>query len=401
LACLVPERSLKTSPTRTFNSPVGVWLGVHGDRWVENAIDSVERQTEGSLDVVVALNGPSSWAEERLTAWQHNSRHAITVVINDRNLGPLGSWYANRDLIRTPWVALLHQDDVYLEDHISTLAAAADSAPHDVIAVFTTMDGVTEDGTPQAAPPMRNRHLDLAPSAVTVQEIIRRHPLPTPASALRNPGGYVDGLAWYDSGAPDSEWFVHLACRGRFRVLDDVSVLYRQPATSESSQTGWESRAWQWAQSLDRFIQSEDFGTFIGTLNSDQRTTVAQGILDAIPARYPTSPAFAFLQFAAAQRMAEAWDYAPGPATDLLLDFLAAGGESAATRNLESVVGPSTMPDPRTADMSALLGAPPQASRADRAARRLYRRYGHWLPRWCQEAGYSAYDRLRPRRGAQ
>jgi hypothetical protein len=380
---------------------MGVWVGLVGDRWVSNAIDSVERQTQNCLDVVAVLNGPSEGAEQQLTAWQQTSRHSITVAVNDRNLGPLGSWYTNRDLIITPWVALFHQDDVYLEHHISTLAAASASAPNDVVAVFTTMEGIAEDGTPQAAPPMRNRHLDLAPSVVTVPEIIRRHPLPTPASALRNPAGYVDGLAWYDSGANDSEWFAHLACRGRFRVLADVTVQYRQPATSESSQTGWESRAWQWAQSLDRLVQSEDFGSFLGTLSPGQRHDAAQSILDAIPARYPASPAFAFLQFAAAQRMAEVWDYAPGPATDLLLDFLAAGGKSAATRNLESLVGSSTVADPRSGDVTALLGVAPQAGRADRLGRTLYKRYGHRLPSWAQDAAYSMYDRIRSNRGAR
>ena len=401
LAWAVPSRRLLPPPSRSVTSPIGVWLGVYGDRWVGNAIDSVERQTQDCLDVVVALNGPASQAEARLLEWQKSSRHSVTVAVNDRNLGPLGSWYANRDLLSTRWVALLHQDDVYLESHIATLAAAATSAPNDVVGVFTTMEGITEEGAPQAAPPMRNGHLDLAPSPVTVPEIIRRHPLPTPASALRNPEGYVNGLAWYDSGAPDSEWFVQLACRGRFRVLDDVTVQYRQPATSESSQTGWESRAWQWAQSLDRFIQSEDFGAFASTLNPDLRARVSQEILNAIPARYPTSPAFSFLQFAAAQRMAEAWDYTLGPATDVLLDFLAAGGESAATRNLGSLVGAGATPDPRTADMLALLGAPPQAGRADRLGRDLYKRHGHRLPRWAQDAAYNVYDRLRPNRGAR
>jgi hypothetical protein len=386
---------------KPLRSRLGVWLGIHGSRWIDSAVASVECQDADPLDVVVAVNGPDEHAEERLIDWQSRSRHSITVAVNDRNLGPLGSWYATRGLLASPWVALMHQDDEYLPHHLTTLARVAETAPSDVMAVFTSMAGISEDGTPQAAPPMRNRHLDLAPSAVTLPEIIRRHPFPTPASALRNPEGFVDGLAWYDSGAPDSEWFVHLACRGRFRVLDDVTVQYRQPATSESSQTGWESRAWQWAQSLDRFIQSEDFGTFLSKLNSGQRTSVAQDILDAIPSRCPTSPAFAFLQFAAAQRMADAWDYSPGPATDILLDFLAAGGESAATRNLGSVVGTGTTPDPRAAEMLVLLGAPPQTSPADRAVRRLYRRYGHWLPRWAQEAGYGAYDRLRPRRGAQ
>jgi hypothetical protein len=394
------ESRVVAGPPRAPTSPIGVWLGVSGDFWVDNAISSVERQTAACLEVIAALNGPSPAAERSLLSWQQVSRHCITIAVNDRNRGPIGSWYTSRHLLNTPWVALLHQDDTYLPSHVATLGAAAVSAPDDVLAVFTRMEGITEDGTPQAAPPMRNRHLDLAPSTITVPEIIRRHPFPTPASALRNPTGYVDGLAWYDSGAPDSEWFVHLACRGRFRVLNDITVQYRQPATSESSQTGWESRAWQWAQSLGRFIQSEDFGSFLRTLSTSERITVAQEVLDAIPSRYPTSPAFAFLQFAAAQRMAEAWDYPPGPATDTLLDFLAAGGESAATRNLGSLIGAGA-PDPRTADLLALLGGPPQASRADQTARRLYRRYGHWLPKWAQEASYGAYDRLRPRRGAQ
>jgi len=383
------------------STSIGVWLGVFGAAWVESAIASVERQSVGVLEVVAVLNGSAPEAEKALLAWQADTRHAVTVVVNDRNLGPLGSWYATRGLVTSQWVALLHQDDVYLPDHIATLEAAAERAPDDVLAIFTTMRGITEEGAAKAAPPLRNRHLDLAPSATTVPEILRRHPFPTPASAIRNPEGLVDGLAWYDSGAPDSEWFAHLACRGRFRVLDDVTVRYRQPATSESSLTAWESRAWQWAQSVGRLIESDDFGGFLSGVSEENRATVAQRVLDAIPARYPQSPVFGFLQYAAAQRMAEVWGYPPGPAAEVLLDYLTAGGESAATRNLRSVVRDGGLPDPRFAEVTALLGAPPKSLPIDRWGRGLYKRHGHRLPRWAQEAAYGAYDRLRPRRGAQ
>ncbi len=397
----MPERSLNALLPPRQVSPVGVWLGVYGDSWVGNAIESVERQSVSALQVVAVLNGPSRSAEEHLLAWQSDTRHDVTVVVNQRNLGPIGSWYATHDLLTSPWVAILHQDDIYLPDHIATLAAAADRVPADVLAIFSTMEGVTEDGHPASAPLMRNRNLDLAPSSVTLPEILRRHPFPTPASAIRNPGGYVDGLAWFDSGAPDSEWFARLACRGRFRILDNVTVRYRQPATSESSLTGWESRAWQWAQSLGRLIESDDLSGFLAAVPNDERATVARSVLNAIPSRYPKSPVFGFLQCAAAQRMAEIWDYVPGPATDLIRDFLAAGGESAATRNLESIVIGGGDFTPRFEEVAALLGSPPKTSPVDRWGRRVYRRHGHRLPRWAQQAAYNAYDHLRPRRGAQ
>jgi hypothetical protein len=401
LALFVHERKVYLPSSPASSGEVGIWLGLHGERWLSNAMSSVESQEGPDLDVVAVLNGSSRGAEDFLLAWQGNSRHAITIAVNDRNLGPLGSWYRNRDLLIKPWVALLHQDDVYLPHHVSTFASAVSAAPDDVLGVFTAMRGIAEDGSPLTAPPMRNRHLDLAPSQITVPEIIRRHPLPTPASALRNPQAWVDGLAWYDSGAPDSEWFALLACRGRFRIMDEVTVGYRQPSASESSTTGWESRAWQWGQSLGRVIQSRDFGEFLARISSDRREATARSVLEAIPARYPGSPLFGYLQFAAAQRMAEAWDYEPGWATDDLLKVLSAAGESAATRSLESIAGPASRQGTASVELSALLGSAPAVGRVDRLGRSLYKRYGHRFPRWARETAFDSYDRLRPRRGAQ
>ncbi len=380
---------------------LGVWLGLHGDRWISPATASVERQQGPRLEVLAVLNGPTIAAEGLLIDWQKTSRHSVTIVVNDHNLGPIGSWYRNRDLLSKPWIAFLHQDDVYLPHHTSTLASAVSAVHDDVLGVFTAMEGIAEDGSPMTAPPMRNRHLDLAPSHVTLPEIIRRHPLPTPASALRNPRGWADELAWYDSGAPDSEWFAILACRGRFRVLDEVTVRYRQPATSESSTTGWESRAWQWGQSLGRVIQSRDFRAFLAGIDGDLREATSRSILEAIPARYPDSPLFGYLQFAAAQRMAEAWNYEPGWATDFLMDALLDAGVSAATKNLASIIGHASQPATSGVDVSALLGSAPPLGRGDHLGRSLYKRYGHRLPRWAQETAYGAYDRLRPRRGAR
>lgn len=368
-----------------------------------NAIASTERQEIDRAEVVAAVNGHFPDALRLLREWQATSRHRVTVVLNSRNLGPLGSWYLNQDLLTAPWVALMHQDDVYLPQHLPTLLRAAQSAPDDVLAVFGAMSGIDEANNHVAAPPMANQHLDMAPTSVTLPAVLRRHPLPTPAVMLRNPQGYVDSLAWFDSGAPDSEWFARLACRGRFRVLDTVTMRYRLSPGSESQSTGWYSRAWQWAQSLDRLIHSDDFGLALVAAPPEVRSSFATDLLDAIPARYPTSPIFRFLAFAAAQRMATAWQYEPGPATDLMATCLAADPGSAATRNLAGIVGvPSQHPShPADDTVGVLLGDPPTRGRLEESGRAAYRRFGHLLPPAARMHAYRLYDRLWAGRGAR
>lgn len=382
---------------------VGVFIGIHGDHWVGNAIASIERQEIDRVEVVAAVNGHFPNALRLLREWQATSRHAVTVVRNARNLGPLGSWYLNRDLLAAPWVAVMHQDDVYGARHLPVLMAAAEQAPADVLAVFSSMSGIDEADRPLAPPPMDNSHLDLAPTWQTLPAILRRHPLPTPAVLLRNPAGFVDGLAWYDSGAPDSEWFATLACRGRFRILPEITMRYRTSPSSESHSTGWESRAWQWAQSVDRIVNSRDFAMAMSNVPAERRGEFAEDLLSAIPARYPQSPIFGFLQFVAAQRMAAAWGYEAGPATQLLARYLAIAPESAASRNLLGITGQEKTPhDARVApELEALLGPPPDRGRVEEAGRDAYRRWGHLLPRRAQMGAYRLYDRLWGGRGAR
>ena len=382
---------------------VAVFLGIYGDAWVSNVIASVERQDAESVRVVAAVNGSPGTALEQLLEWQASSRHAITVVLNERNLGPLGSWYRNHDLLAAPWVALMHQDDVYLPHHIAALTGAAEEAPEDVLGVFGAMSGIDVQGRSVAAPPMDNAHLDLAPTTVSLPAILRRHPLPTPAVMLRHPEGYVEDLAWYDSGAPDSEWFARLACRGRFRVLKDVTVHYRTSPGSESQSTGWHSRAWQWAQSVDRLVHSEDFTYAIRQMAPESRESFAEDLLKAIRARYPDSPIFDFVAFAAAQRMATAWQYETGPATDMLTTYLAADPDSAAARNLAGITGsPATETSNETKRaVGQLLGEPPIRGRLEESGRAAYKRFGHLLPTRTRMHLYRAYDRLWASRGAR
>jgi len=372
---------------------VAVFCGIYGQRWIGNAIDSLETQTTFPVQVVMAINGHDSRVVERVTDYQRNSRHRVWVAINAVNIGPAGSYHRNRDLIQVPWTIFMHQDDVYLEDHITVMRDMASRSSPKTLGLFTSLGGISEDGARRVAPPpMDNSLLRSAPSWIVVPEIIRQHPFPTPAGAVRTDTQFA-GMAWYDSGAPDSEWFTRLACRGLLDATDEVTVLYRQPSDSESSRTDWHTRAWLWSASLDRIFSSPEFYELLCTMPEAHRSTFAEALLKAIPSRYPTSELFRFLQFMAAQRMCETWVYREPVSRAFIAGTLSQWGRSAA---LESLV--SLGAEPASAGQvgsSNLLGALPRRSWADATTRAIYRRYGHRLPARLQRSSLSVYKAWR------
>lgn len=379
---------------RDVDATVAVFTGIHGSRWVGNATESLDKQSLDPVQAVFAINGRDDVALSHLTRFQRESRHEVWVVVNERNIGPAGSYQRNRDLIRAPWTVFMHQDDVYLAPHLETIREMAVRASDDTVALFTALGGISEDGTARTTPPpMDGAKLRQQPPWILVPEIIRKHPFPTPAVATRS-CVHPEGMAWYDSGAPDSEWFARLACRGTVNAIDDVTVLYRQPADSESSRTNWHTRAWLWSASVERILSSPEFLHLLDGIPRDQRTPFAQALLSSIPARYPSSPIFRYLQFLAAQRLCQAWDYKEERSVAFLEDFLAQWGPSAAVTSLEALSGrqPQATSDPAG---TALLGSSPRIPRLEGAGRLAYRRYGYLLPVKMRSATLKAYRGLR------
>lgn len=387
-------REVLPPPVRATTPVLGVFTGIFGRRWLENALDNLTRQEGEPTLAVLAVNGTDDIAVERLLAYQAESQHEIWVVVNQRNMGPLGSWYRNRDLMTTPWTALMHQDDVYLGSHLDLLRRMADQAEESTLGLFTTLGGISEDGRHEMSPPaMVNRHLRRQPSAVLLPALVARHAFPTPAWAVRTSIDIPD-LAWYDSGASDSEWHARLACMGTLDATDEVTVQYRQPVDSESSTTSYHTRAWLWALSLSRLVASAEFRHLVTSLENGGRSAFAVDLLAAIPARYPDSPLFEYVQFQAAQQMAACWDYRESETLRFLRSRMAALGPSAGTGTLDSLMGDGAGPQPGRAPLE-LLGRERRRPWWDRQGRKLYRRHAHRLPRSWRERVFGWYSAFR------
>jgi hypothetical protein len=389
------SRTVFPAPPRDVDPGVGVFTGIFGARWLSNAFENLDRQTAFPVAALIAVNGSDDYIVSRCLEFQERSIHAVTVAVNSVNLGPMGSFYRNRDLTAGDWIAFMHQDDVYLDIHLTELARLIDQAADTTVGLFTALGGVSEDGDRSVAPPpMSNEHLRLRESWTVVPEIVRKHPFPTPAFAVRR-DVHVDDLAWYDSGAPDSEWFARLACMGTLEVSDTVTVLYRQPSDSESTTTDSATRAWLWAASIERIVSSPEFEELLCRMPVESRSTFAAAFLTAVTARYPESPVFEFVRFVAAQKMVDVWSYTEPRSVEALRSDLEMFPPSAALHSLCSVSGPSERTLADRSGVRELVGRVAAPGPLDRSARLAYRRFGHRVPGGLRSQALKLYRSIR------
>ena len=381
---------------------IGVFTGIYGSEWIMNAAENLDRQDVDLVRAVFAVNGESSNGLEELLKWQAATRHSVDIVVNKQNLGPIGSWYRNRDLLETPWRAWMHQDDLYHSHHVSTLLSQIELAPIDVVAVFTSMDRLGADGlSRRAGPPLLGPKLNLRERSELFVEVVRQQPFPAPTQCTRSDAD-PNNLAWYDSGAPDSEWFARLACRGRFMSTFEVTASYRESEESESHTTDWSTRAWLWAQSLQRIIMSNDFATLAAEIPVETRSHFSERLISAISARYPEGKIFEFLKFSAAQRLCETWNYRDGSPVPLLTSTLEEWGISASVRNLRTIDNQSLGGERAKVESLSgvgveLLGFPPRPSALEKFGRSVYKSIGHRVPTKLRTLVFQWVQRYRKR----
>ena len=223
-------------------------------RYLREAIESALGQTFADFELVVVDNCSTDETPE--VAGAYAARDArVRYVRNERNLGLVGNFNRCVEVARGEYVALLHDDDVYLPDMLAATAGALAAHPAAAFAYGAAeeMDdagGVVglrrwRIGDAVLEAPLAFAHL-LAFNSVPPPAILVR------ATAYAAVGGYDAAMA------PAVDWDLWLRMARRFPVvyIDRVLARYRltaQSCTTEverdgslavSMRVGWWSGPW-------------------------------------------------------------------------------------------------------------------------------------------------------------
>jgi glycosyltransferase involved in cell wall biosynthesis len=194
------------------------------ERFVDQALDSVSRQTFADFEVVLIDDCSTDGTVERIRAWLGRTPLDARLIANDRNLGMCACRNRALRLCRGELISGLSGDDYYEPHKIERQYAFFRTLDRSVAAVFGKARVVDEAGTELG---VWFEHSPDVPEGYIFDRLIRSNFLAAPTvmvrrSAIDEVGGYDESL-FYE----DYDMWLRLADRYQFRYLPDILVNYR------------------------------------------------------------------------------------------------------------------------------------------------------------------------------
>jgi glycosyltransferase involved in cell wall biosynthesis len=302
------SRFRELSQSSSMTAMVGLY---NAEQYLENIEHELLNQTDSEVPIIFVDNysGDNTW--EFLKNFSPELLSKSCVVRNPMNLGGLGSLYLNLDLVASPWVTTVHQDDVYLENHFSTLKAAVNNAKVHNVCFFTDMGSVSgESGSNPERTLIRPSWIldSWLPKDVFLANLKLQN-VSFPSSVFRVSALLETEVPWHSSTFNDTEITLMLSTTGTIIPIWETTMLYRLNPRSESQDLTSPERILGSALSLLRVMNSPGFTKLIQSLEHKHRAIFAKNVFFGIEARLGKCSLAELVTLAASESMGKAWGY--------------------------------------------------------------------------------------------
>jgi hypothetical protein len=346
----------KLDPTLGFQTTV--FLGLYeGSNYLPSRLRELKNQDSQSFYLLIADNFSNDFdraqveAEIKATGIQPGR---WIVVRNPVNIGGLGSFQLNLDLIFSEWVTSVHQDDSYLSHHLSTHIKELANASEGVVTVSSDMGSLGPDGNKAAALPRANWFIKTEDSKSIFLANVAMQVVPYPALSIRKSTAELDMVPWATVAFSDSELTLRNLMIGEHKFIQSETVMYRENPNSESHVQGIDVRNHSATIGLLRVFSSSDFSRFVSDLAPKLRAAFAMKLQQSIRVRIGDSAAADLVVAAALEQLAHSWGYTVSHANQQMAEvFLSKnqGYSAEILRGLNHLLGVSesvdhSIPDP-------------------------------------------------------
>jgi glycosyltransferase involved in cell wall biosynthesis len=296
------------SPNFSHEKLLTVFIGVfNAESFLDSLFDQILNQDISDCSLVVVDNHSTDKTWERLQAW--SEQLPIRLVRNHKNHGATGSLYLNMDLVFSPWLTFMHQDDVYLPNHLRTIASSLIDQDRDVVTISTDMGSITLEGRKFPSPPRASWLLPDDSLETNFLANLRLQAVPWPSTAFRTEVLLDVASAWHSSSFQDTEMMLHIAMIGKSRYLPIQTMLYRENPDSGSHELNLLEKQVGAGLALLRVFASDRFREFIFGISEGDRKFFARSVISGIRARLGVSEICQFVQLHAAEVMQFNWGY--------------------------------------------------------------------------------------------
>ena len=217
-----------------------VFLGTfNAEPWIEQVISSLETQDNPAFKVKIFDNASTDNTVAMISniLSRANLKNEYTLFTNDKNIGAISSFLDRLDQFDCDWIVMVHQDDYYHPDHISTLATALKEESESTGIVFTAMQRIDGQGNVKISPPTLSSKLSKTDRLENFMLSLQISPVNFPACALKKSDLQRVNTSRHTTAFNDIEILLQMMCIADIKYLPKETMHYRVYAGNAASIT--------------------------------------------------------------------------------------------------------------------------------------------------------------------
>jgi glycosyltransferase involved in cell wall biosynthesis len=217
-----------------------VFLGTfNAEPWIEQVISSLEAQDHPAFKVRIFDNASTDNTVAMISniLSKTNLKNEYTFFRNDQNIGAISSFLDRLDQFDCDWIVMVHQDDYYHPNHISTLATAIKEEPENTGIVFTAMQRIDGQGNVKLSPPTLSSKLSKTDRLENFMLSLQLSPVNFPACALKKSDLQRVNTSRHTTAFNDIEILLQIMCVADVEYIPKETMHYRVYAGNAASIT--------------------------------------------------------------------------------------------------------------------------------------------------------------------
>lgn len=222
---------------RAAVSTVSVVMPVHdGEAFLQTTLASLGADADGSVEAIILDSSAGDTCGAHVRDFEKT--HAHRIKVRYEHCPDVRSWTEKTNLAAkratAPWIAMLHQDDLWLPGRLAALRAATEKAPD--AALIVTPAHIIDAGGKRLGqwrspfPPGSPQHTDACRERLLVQNSIALPSALVSRKAWDRVGG-LDETLWY---TPDWDLWLKLLTVGPLVPLDEPTAAFRVHPNSQT-----------------------------------------------------------------------------------------------------------------------------------------------------------------------
>ena len=207
-----------------------VFLGTfNAEPWIEQVISSLEAQDCAPFKVKIIDNASTDNTIALIEEIFSKSvfKNEYTLLKNKRNIGAISSFLDRLDQFDSEWIVMIHQDDIYHPDHISTLNSAIKTEGENTGVIFTAMKRIDGEGNVKISPPTLSSKLSKTDRLENFMLSLQLSPVNFPACALRVSELLKTNTSRHTTAFNDMEMLLRIMCVSDISYVPSETMHYR------------------------------------------------------------------------------------------------------------------------------------------------------------------------------